>query len=346
MPKVLMGSRDGRMGEIAEALERNGAEVVVVPRRQPPGSIQVPDAQEIATYWRDADAFVFTGRDLVTREALAGAPKMRVGASSIIGTENIDVEAATELGIAIGYGATPENMLGVAEAVVMLTVALVKKLPLKWGTMQAGGYRVDDPGRLVMNSTVGLIGFGNIGRAVARRLQGWDTTIIATDPYVDPKLARDLNVELVDLETLLQRADVVSVMVVLNDETRHLIGERELALMKPGAYLINTSRGAAIDEPYLIKALDGHLGGAAIDVWEQEPVGPDHPLRKHPKVIATAHNIGHSEEVYASLGPAAVENILRGLRGETPLHFRNPEVLPRWQERLQSLGVEPIRVTP
>ena len=346
MPKVLMGTRAARMGEIADALESNGVEVVIVPRRAPAGEFQYPDAEEIEKYWKDADGFVFTGRDMVTREALAGAPNLRIGASSIIGTENIDVQAATELGIAIGFGATPENMLGVAESVVMSIVALVKKLPLKWGAMQSGGYRVDDPGKLVMNSTIGLIGFGNIGRAVAKRLQGWDTTIIAADPYVDPKLARELNTELVDLDTLLQRSDVVSIMVVLNDETRHLIGARELALMKPGAYLINTSRGGAIDEPELIKALDGKLGGAAIDVWETEPVPPEHPLRRHPKVIATAHNIGHSDEVYASLGPAAVENILRGLRGETPLHFRNPSVLTAWHERLQRLGVEPMKVTP
>jgi len=229
----------------------------------------------------------------------------------------------------------------------MLAAAQIKRLPLKWNALRSGGYRVDDPGHMVMNSTIGLIGLGNIGRAVARRLQGWDANLIAADPYVDPKVAAELNVKLVDLDTLLQTADVVSIMVTLNDETRHLIGERELGLMKPGAYLINTSRGGAIDEPYLIEALNnGRLGGAAIDVWEQEPARADHPLRTHPNVIATAHNVGHSEEVYASLGPAAVENILRGLRGETPLYLRNPDVLPRWHERLQRLGVEPIRVTP
>ena len=347
MPKVLLGGRSGRQGEVAEALERNGVEVVIVPRRAPPNELQIPDAEEIATYWRDADAFVFTGRDMVTREALIGAPKLRTGASWIIGTENIDVDAATELGIAIGYGATPENLIGVAEAVAMLATALIKKLPAKWGALQSGGYRVEHAGHMVMNSTIGLIGLGNIGRAVARRLNGWDTKVIAADPYVDPKVANELNVELMDLDTLLSTADVVSVMVVLNAETRHLIGQRELSLMKPGSYLINTSRGGAIDEKALIAALDGgRLGGAAIDVWEEEPARPDHPLRRHPNVIATGHNIGHSEELYASLAPAAVENILRGLRGEPPLYFRNPEVASRWQERLQRLGVRPLEVTP
>jgi phosphoglycerate dehydrogenase-like enzyme len=113
--------------------------------------------------------------------------------------------------------------------------------------------------------------------------------------------------------------------------------------MKPSAYLINTSRGPCVDEEALIKALDdGRIAGAAIDTWEQEPTRGDNPLRAHPKIIATGHNVGHSEEVYAALGPAAAENMLRGLRGEPPLYTRNPEVLPRWRERLQRLGVVPI----
>jgi D-3-phosphoglycerate dehydrogenase len=339
-PKILMSSRQGRGGEIAEGLERNGLEVVIVPRPEPPGAIHIPDAEEIAKYWSQADGFMFTGRDMVTRDAMAGAPNLRVGASSIIGTENIDVDAATDLGIAIGYGATPENFLGVAEAVVMLSAALIKRLPSKWAALRSGGYRVEDPGHMVRTSTIGLIGFGNVGQGVARRLQGWETTVIAADPYVNPQVAEQLGVKLVALDTLLQTADVVSVMVILNDETRHIIGERELALMKSGAYLINTARGNCVDQAAVSRSLEsGHLGGAALDVWEQEPTPADNPLRANPNVIATGHNVGHSVEVYDSLGPAAIENIVRGIRGEPPLHFRNPEVLPKWRERLQRLGV-------
>jgi D-3-phosphoglycerate dehydrogenase len=339
-PKILMSSRTGRGGEIADGLEKNGLEVVIVPRKEPPSDFHIPDADEIAREWSQADGFVFTGRDLVTREALAGAPNLKIGASSVIGTENIDVQAATELGIAIGFGATPENYLGVAEAVVMLTAALLKRLPAKWEALKSGGYRVDEPGRMVRGSTIGLIGLGNVGQGVARRLQGWETNMIASDPYIDPGIAERLGVKLVDLDTLLQEADVVSVMVVLTDETRGLIGERELALMKPGSYLINTSRGPCADQAAVDRALEsGHLGGAALDVWQVEPTPADNPLRTNPRVIATGHNVGHSDAVYASLGPACIENIVRGMRGEPPLHFRNPEVLERWQERLQRLGV-------
>src|SRR5712691_1890699 len=108
-PKILMSSRTGRGGEIAEGLERNGLEVVIVPRPEPPSDFHIPDADEIAKYWSQAEGVVFTGRDLVTREALVGAANLKIGASSVIGTENIDVQAATELGIAFNDAATPEN---------------------------------------------------------------------------------------------------------------------------------------------------------------------------------------------------------------------------------------------
>lgn len=342
--KVIVSSRLGRADQITAGLEAAGCQVVVVPHSGPPTALHLPDAEEIARYWRDADAAIPAPRDQVTREVLEAATHLKVCASSIIGTEYIDVRAATELGIVVAYGAVPENFLGVAEAVVMLAAALIKRLPAKQAAVRDGGWRVENPGHMVKNSVIGLIGLGNIGRAVARRLQGWDTTLIATDPYVDPRVAEELGVRLVDLDTLLRTADVVSVMVTLTDETRHLIGERELGLMKPGAYLINTARGGCVDEAALIRALDSHLGGAAIDCWDPEPADPANPLRTHPKVIGTGHNVGHSLELYAALPVATVENVTRALHGEPPLYVRNPEVLPRWRERLARLGVTPIGV--
>jgi D-3-phosphoglycerate dehydrogenase / 2-oxoglutarate reductase len=343
VPNVLISNRDASLGLIADELERQGNSIVVLPPVElPPGQPRIPSAEEIERYWLDADAFIMGGRDRVPREVLEAAPNLRVGASWVIGTEHIDVEAATDLGIVIGFGATPENYLGVSEAVVMLTAALLRRLPAKWEALRTGGYRVDDPGQMVQNHVIGLVGLGNVGRGAARRLQGWDARLIAYDPYVAPEAAAELGVELVDFETLLRTADVVSIMVTLTHETRYLIGERELGLMKPGAHLVNTARGACVDEEALLRALDEqHLAGAAIDVWEVEPAREDHPLRTHPKVIATGHNIAHSREAYASLVPAAVENISRGLRGEPPLYVRNPEVLPRWRERLARLGVTP-----
>jgi phosphoglycerate dehydrogenase-like enzyme len=307
------------------------------------GAFHTFSPAEIETYFSDADAFIAGIRERFPRELMQAAPRLVVGCSTIIGTEHIDVDAATELGIAIGFGATPENYLGVAEAVVMLAAALIKRLPQKWSAMRSGGYRVARAGQMVRDRAIGMIGLGNVGRGVARRLAGWECRLLAADPYVSKGAAAELGVELVDLETVLRESDVVSVQVTLTGETRHLIGAKQLALMKPGAYLINTSRGGVIDEDALMAALDDHLGGVALDVWREEPCPPDHPLRTHPKVIATAHNVAHSEELYARLPRAAVENVTRALRGEEPLHLRNPEVLPRWRARLARVGGPPLR---
>ena len=338
--KVVVPNQLMRNETIVERLEAEGCEIVRLPPWEPGGSSEWT-GEEIERYWMDADAFVGTfAPKPISRKVLEAATRLRVGASPIIGTETIDVEAATDLGIAIGYGAAPENLLGVAEAVVMLSAALVKNLPGKWEAVRGGGWRVTDPGHMVMNRTIGLVGLGNIGRAVAARLQGWDVRLIGADPYISFENARSIGVELVDLDTLCREADVVSVMTVLNAETYHLIGEHEISLMRPTAFVINTSRGPCVDEEALIKALDeGRIAGAAVDAWEQEPTGEDNPLRTHPKVIATGHNVGHSEEVYAALPGLAAENILKGLRGEPPTCFRNPEVLDRWKARMQGFGV-------
>jgi phosphoglycerate dehydrogenase-like enzyme len=338
--KVVVPNQLMRNEVIVERLEAEGCEIIRLPPWES-GASSEWSGEEIERYWMDADAFVGTfGPKPVSRKVLEAAKKLRVGASPIIGTETIDVDAATELGIAIGYGAAPENLLGVAEAVVMLIAALLKHLPGKWEAVRSGGWRVTDPGHMVMNRTIGLVGLGNIGRAVAARFQGWEVRLLAADPYVKEDDARLLGVELVDLDTLCRESDVVSVMTVLNAETYHLVGEHQIGLMRRDAFVINTSRGPCVDEEALIKALDeGRIAGAAVDAWEQEPTRENNPLRAHPKVIATGHNVGHSEEVYAALPGLAAENILKGLRGEPPTCFRNPDVFDRWKARMAGLGV-------
>lgn len=335
-PKVLVSPRP-RANEMAAQLEAAGCTVVMLPMQETEG-LQEFTADEIKTYFTDADAFIGSTRELYSRAVLEGAPRLRIGCGMVIGTENIDVDAATELSIVIAHGATPENYVGVAEAIVMYVAALLKQVPAKRAAVQEGGWRIPFVGHMVRDSTIGMIGFGKIGHAVAKRLEPWGCRLLAADPYVDPSLALEFGVELVDLDTLLRTADVVSLQVVLTDETRDMMGEREFSLMKPGAYFINTSRGLCVDEAALLQALDGgRLAGAAIDVWRREPTNMENPLRNHPKVLPTGHNVGHSEEVYTSFAPAALENVLRGLRGERPLYVRNPEVLPFWRKRLARL---------
>lgn len=294
----------------------------------------------IAEWLEPADALVgMFARAPIDARCLDGAPNLRVVTSPIIGTESIDVGACTERGIAVGFGATRENIDGMAEAIVMLIAALRKRLVPKLGAVADGSWRpAGGPGHLVGGSTIGLVGFGAIGRATAARLTGWGCRILATDPAVPDDELATAGVQPVGFEELLGRADVVSLAVPLGPATHHLIDAEAIGRMRPGAFLINAARGGLVDEAALLSALDGgHLAGAAIDTWEEEGPGTDHPLRHHPRVLATGHVVGHSIELYRSHPPAARDNTLLPLAGRPPRHLRNPEVLPLWRARIAEL---------
>jgi D-3-phosphoglycerate dehydrogenase len=294
----------------------------------------------IEDYAPSADAWIgtFPGVGLPAA-VLAQAKRTRLVVSQIIGTEFIDVEAATALGILVAHGAMAENFDGMAEAGVLLIAALRKQLMLKSATMAQGGWKPPQPGMMVSGATIGLIGFGRIGRGVAQRLSGWEAQLIASDPSATDADAAQLGVRLVPLDHLLAQSDIVVLMVPLTDGTRNMIDAAAIARMKRGAQLICIGRGGCVDEAALLAALDdGRLSGAALDVWNTEPPAVDDPLRCHPKVIATGHVIGHSEELYARIPAVAAENLLLGLRGEMPLHVRNPEVVPMWRRRMAILA--------
>lgn len=341
-PLVYVSRRLGRAADISRRLERDGCQIRPGPPATDPKVATRFAANDIARYFRDADALLVGSGETISREVIAGAPRLRTVCCYFIGTEAIDLDACTAAGVIVGYGAVPDNYLGVAEAIVMLSTALLKEVPAKHAAMRAGGWGVADAGRMVAGSTIGMIGLGNVGRALARRLAGWDCRLLCYDPYVPPADAAAEGVSLVDLDLLLRSSDIVSVQASLTAETHHLIGARELALMRPDAYLVNTARGPLVDEAALRRALDdGRIAGAGLDVWEEEPTPADNPLRAHPRVIATGHNIGHPQTLYDRMVEAAAENILRPLRGEPPLYVRNPAALAAWRRRLAALTGAP-----
>jgi D-3-phosphoglycerate dehydrogenase len=192
-------------------------------------------------------------------------------------------------------------------------------------------------GRMMMGRTVGLVGMGRIGRGVVERLSGFGVKILAFDPYVKQE-AVPPGVTMVDLDRLLRSSDIVSLLVSITPESRGMIGDRQLRLMKPTAYLINTSRGEAVDESALYRALkEKRIAGAALDTFVVEPLPAASPLRTLDNVILTPHMVGHTQDVFASFPTAAVENITRILRGEPPLYCKNPEIIPAWRKRLAEL---------
>lgn len=329
-----------RLGQrLSELLEEAGCQVIRGPEPKPPALTIFP-REEWPRLFAETDVIVVSPRDVCSREIMAAAPRLRAVVSGVIGVDTIDMDAANEMGLIVGHGAMPENYLGVAESTVMLIAALCLDLHGKERILRTNAPRPAQlKARMVRGRTIGLIGMGRTARGVVERLTGWEVRLQAYDPYVSQQQAPP-GVTMVDLSTLLRSSDVVSVHVVLTDETRHLLGAAELRSMRSDAYLINTARGPAVDEHALYRIMkDGHLAGAALDVFEHEPLAPESPLRELDNVILTPHMVGHSQELMAAIPPTAAENVLRILRGEPPLYVRNPEVMPAWRQRLASLNL-------
>ncbi|MEM3464789.1 MAG: NAD(P)-dependent oxidoreductase, partial [Candidatus Bathyarchaeia archaeon] len=228
--------------------------------------------------------------------------------------------------------------VGVAENTVALMLALLKKLPLRDKLTRTGIWRPKEIKGVYLHHgiTVGLIGFGRIAQEVNKLLEPWGVKRIAYSPHVPTATLEQAKVTPVNLETLLKESDVVLVLTSLSPEKHHMIGEQELKLMKRSAYIVNTARGALIDEKALVKALnEGWIAGAALDCFEQEPISSDNPLLKLDNVILSPHcsdfNEGAGVEVEGV--KLAAENVLKALHGILPANIVNPEAVPKWTER-------------
>jgi D-3-phosphoglycerate dehydrogenase len=345
-PVVFVGSDHAvadLLDDIAAELRKRQVEVIRGRIATPPALTEYPREEWPALFGR-SDAMVITVRTRVPRALLESASRLRGIVFPTIGTEAIDLADARDLGLIIGHGPTQENLIGMAESTVMLIAALFLDLPGKERMTRLNGPRPSlkaMKARLVRGKTIGLVGIGRIARGVAERLAPWNVRILAADPYVRPE-SLPRGIELVDLPTLLRESDLVSLHVTLTSETRHMIGMNELALMKPTAYLVNTARGNAVDEQALIQALhSGRLAGAALDVFEKEPLPTDSPLRELDNVILTSHIAGHVAEMHESFLDTALQNITRILEGELPLHVRNPDAIAAWKTRVQRMS-EPL----
>ncbi|HEX2438928.1 MAG TPA: C-terminal binding protein [Methylomirabilota bacterium] len=288
----------------------------------------IGDEQELIDKARDADGLVVSASP-VTRNVMSALEGLQVVTRTGVGYDVIDVPAATELGVIVVN--IPDIWVReVANHALALLLAWNRKIVTLNTQVHGGVWSSGVPGPhtgALHGETVGVVGLGNIGSAFARRIAAFETTVIAHDPYVNDAKFAALGVERVSLETLARRADYISVHTLLNAETHHLIGEAFFRHTKPTAVLINTSRGPVVDEQALHTALlDKRLAGAALDVWEQEPVARDNPLLKLDNVIATPHAAYFSSAAVAQVPKRCGEEVARVLRGERPLNVVNPEV--------------------
>jgi D-3-phosphoglycerate dehydrogenase len=288
----------------------------------------IPDEAGMIAALRDADAVIIAASP-VTRAVMSACEGLKVVVRTGVGYDVIDVPAATELGV-IAVNIPDIWVREVANHALGLLLAFNRKIITLDRQVHAGAWGGGVPGPFtgsLHGETVGIVGLGNIGSAFARRIAAFETTVIAHDPYVDDAHFAKLGVERVTLDQLAARADYVSIHTLLNDETRHLIGEKFFQRMKPTAVLINTSRGPVVDEQALTRALEEkRLAGAALDVWEKEPVDQDNPLLKMDNVIATPHAAYFSSPAVAQVPRRCGEEVARALTGQRPLHVINPEV--------------------
>ena len=313
-----------------EDLLRESAEVVVADS----------DAlASLAPYLDDCDAIMVRTPARISAEVIAAAPRLRVVSSSGFGTDNIDIAAATAAGVlVVNNPGSAEN--SVAEHAVALILGLAKKLTWSDAAVRSGrswDFRGSFDAIELKGRTLGVVGFGRIGREVARKLhEGFGMKVLAFDPMLDAGAVAPWAQAAASLEALLAAADVVTIHCALTPQTRHLINERTLGLMRPGAFLVNTSRGPVVDERALAAALlEGRLGGAGIDVYETEPPAADNPLLGLENAILTAHTAGLTVESARALSLSAASQVQATLAGERPLNLVNLEV---WDRRRLALA--------
>lgn len=337
--KVWLMVRHPRHEDGIRALEAAGCEVIQ--------GRAITDARlytegEMVEGVRDLDGLMYASGESISRRVLESGKRLLVVSGLYVGLEKIDVAAATDLGILVTHrvrkGPSP-----VAEFTVGLILAMAKRFKLADRDVRSGLWRSVDT-IPIWQKTVGIVGLGFLGSRVAELMRPFGVKLVAYDPYVAPEKARAQGVEIVDLATLLKTSDFVSLHVRLTPETKGLIGEAQLKMMKPDAYLINTARGALIDEAALARALkESRIAGAALDVFDPEVPQPGNLLLSEDifyKTFYSAHVAGQTPEL-PEAAARQVEDCLRVLRGELPDSLVNPEAIPRWRERRKALMGSP-----
>jgi glyoxylate reductase len=308
----------------ALALVRGAAEISLWPNPDVP-----PPRDVILAEVRSADGLLCLLTDAIDAEIIAAGENLRAISNMAVGYDNIDVPAATARNILVCNtpGVLTETTADLAWSLI---AAAARRIPEADRYLRAGRWKSWSPqlmlGQDICGSTLGIIGLGRIGRAVARRAKGFDMRILYADLAPKPDAEEALGVRFAELHELLRESDIVSIHTSLTDRTHHLIGARELALMKPTAVLVNTARGAVVDGKALADALrEGRIFAAGLDVFESEPPALDDPLLQLDNCVVLPHIGSASVDTRTRMATMAADGLLAALEGRRPPHLVNPE---------------------
>ncbi|MFC1847270.1 C-terminal binding protein [Chloroflexota bacterium] len=324
--KVIRADKEGASVNLdleTSELKKVGAQLV---------GVNASTEGEIISAAKDADGII-TSKALITAKIIKALPKLKVIVRLGVGYDNIDINAATDEGVIVAY--IPDYCYEeVSNHAIALLLACNRKLVMQNGLLKTGQWKEAQqslpPMGTIYGDTLGIIGTGNIGRRTGGKAQAFGLKVIGYDPYVDKTIVQPYGITLTDFSTVLCESDYLSIHVPLNDETRHMIGNEQLAQMKPNAYLINTARGKVVDQVALTKALcEKTIAGAALDVFDKEPLDPDNPLLKMDNVICTPHSAFFSDASTVKQRMKAGEESARVLSGRWPKNIANKGVKPR-----------------
>ena len=308
---------------VSDALAREGIDLVFQ---------HCTTQEELLWLAGDADVvWLKGGSRVITAGCLQELPRCGAILRTGSGTDNVPVEEATRLGILVAH--TPDaHSDEVSDHAIALLLAVVRQVARQDRGMRAGRWLETDakPLSQIRRKTLGLVGFGRVSRLVAQKMSGFDLSFQAYDPYVDPASMTAAGVRPATLDEVLSESDFVSLHSPLTKETHHLIGERELRMMRRGAFLLNTSRGQVIDEPALVRALaEGWIAGAGLDTFYEEPTPADNPLLKLDNVVATPHVAGYSDRHSDATWRLSTETVIDLSKGRVPNAYVNQDVKPR-----------------
>ena len=316
-------------GEHLEKLKEAGHEVVVSDLNRP------LTGEELVERVKGVDGILSLLTDRIDGDLMdAAGPQLKIISNYAVGFDNIDIKGATDRGIVVTNTPSDEVNEAVAEHTWALILALARRIVEADEATRRGGYKGWEPniflGVNLVGKTLGIIGLGRIGSMVARRARGYNMTVLYNKREPDPEAEKELGVKFASLDELLAASDFVTLHVPLTDETRHMINKETISKMKKGGFLVNTARGPVVNEKDLVEGLrSGHLGGVALDVYDNEPT-IDPELIGMENVVLTPHIASATTEARNKMGEQAINAILDTLEGEKPTTIANEEV---WQKR-------------